>query len=55
MGIFNLGKKLNKTDYLIKGVVEKPTIKKAPSNKAVIGRYILPKNNFFKIIKHENW
>ncbi len=22
-GIFNLGKKLNKTDYLIKGVVEK--------------------------------
>ena len=49
-GIFNLGKKLNKTDYLIKGVVEKPTIKKAPSNKAVIGRYILPKSIFSKLL-----
>ena len=49
-GIFNLGKKLNKTDYLIKGVIEKPTIKKAPSNKAVIGRYILPKSIFSKLL-----
>ena len=49
-GIFNLGKKLNKTDYLIKGVVEKPTIKIAPSNKAVIGRYILPKSIFSKLL-----
>ena len=49
-GIFNLGKKLNKTDYLINGVVEKPTIKKAPSNKAVIGRYILPISIFSKLL-----
>ena len=48
-GIYKLNKKLNKTDYLIKGVVEKPSIKKAPSNKAVIGRYILPKSIFSKL------
>ena len=54
-GIYKLDKKLNKTDYLIKGVVEKPSIKKAPSNNAVIGRYILPHNYFFKIIKFETY
>ena len=30
---------------------EKPSIKKAPSNKAVIGRYILPKNIFSELLK----
>ena len=50
-GIYQHKKKLNKTDYLISGVVEKPTIKEAPSNKAVIGRYILPKT-IFKILKN---
>ena len=50
-GIFNLNKKLNKTDHSIKGVIEKPTIKKAPSNKAVIGRYILPKTIFTKLMR----
>jgi len=45
-GIYKLNKKLNKIDYLINGVIEKPTIKEAPSNKAVIGRYILPKSIF---------
>ena len=49
-GIFNLGVKLNKTDHLIKGVVEKPDIKNSPSNKAVIGRYILPKSIFTKLL-----
>ena len=48
-GIYDLNKKLNKTDYLIKSVIEKPNIKDAPSNKAVIGRYILPKKIFFKL------
>ena len=48
-GIYKLDKKLNKTDYLINSVVEKPNIKDAPSNKAVIGRYILPKNIFSKL------
>ena len=45
-GIYKLNKKLNKTDYIIDGVVEKPSVKKAPSNNAVIGRYILPRINF---------
>jgi UTP--glucose-1-phosphate uridylyltransferase len=49
-GIYKLGKKLNKTDYLIKDVVEKPSTKAAPSNKAVIGRYILPKTIFSKLV-----
>ena len=33
----------------INGVIEKPSIKEAPSNKAVIGRYILPKKIFSKL------
>ena len=48
-GIYKLGKRLNKTNYQIKDVVEKPSIKRAPSNKAVIGRYILPKTIFSKL------
>ena len=50
-GIFKLSKKLNKNNYIIKDVVEKPTIKRAPSNKAVIGRYILPRKIFLKLSK----
>ena len=50
-GIFRLKKKINKKDYLIKGVIEKPNPKEAPSNKAVIGRYILPKTIFSKLLK----
>ena len=50
-GIYRINKKLNKNDYSIKGVVEKPSIKEAPSNKAVIGRYILPKTIFSKLKK----
>ena len=50
-GIYKLGKKINKKNYLIKDVVEKPSINKAPSNKAVIGRYILHKNIFSKLKK----
>ncbi len=48
-GIYEINKKLNITDYSIKGVIEKPKIKDAPSNKAVIGRYILPKKIFAKL------
>ena len=44
-------KRLNKNDYLINSVIEKPNIKDAPSNKAVIGRYILPKKIFSKLKK----
>ena len=52
-GIYKLNKRLDKNNYLIKDVIEKPSIKKAPSNKAVIGRYILPKKIFSKLIKQK--
>ena len=48
-GIYKINKKLNKRNYVIDGVVEKPSVKKAPSNNAVIGRYILPRTIFKKI------
>ena len=50
-GIFKL-KKFSKDNFLIKDVVEKPSIRFAPSNYAVIGRYILPKK-IFKILKKQ--
>ena len=50
-GIYNVKKKINKKNFIIKSVVEKPTIKQAPSNNAVIGRYILPKTIFNKLSK----
>ena len=49
-GIFKLKKKLDKKNFLIEDVIEKPSIYKAPSNKAVIGRYILPKKIFTKLL-----
>jgi len=52
-GIYDLGKKVDKKNYLIKDVVEKPSVKSAPSNKAVIGRYILPKTIFSKLLKQK--
>tara|TARA_B100001093_G_scaffold516934_1_gene597009 strand:- start:3453 stop:4268 length:816 start_codon:yes stop_codon:yes gene_type:complete len=52
-GIYKLNKRLNKQNYLIKDVIEKPSIKNAPSNKAVIGRYILPKKIFSKLINQK--
>ena len=48
-GIYKLSKKIDNNNYLINSVVEKPNISKAPSNKAVIGRYILPKSIFSKL------
>ena len=48
-GIFKINKKLDKRNFIVDGVIEKPSIKKAPSNKAVIGRYILPRTIFKKI------
>ena len=48
-GIYKFGKKIDTRSRIILDVVEKPSIKKAPSNSAVIGRYILPKK-IFKII-----
>jgi len=50
-GIFDV-KKINKKDFIIKNVIEKPSIKTAPSNFAVIGRYILPRK-IFKILRYQ--
>tara|TARA_Y100001935_G_scaffold181165_1_gene150016 strand:- start:44 stop:859 length:816 start_codon:yes stop_codon:yes gene_type:complete len=52
-GIFDLKKKINRDNFFVQNVVEKPLIKKAPSNKAVIGRYILPKSIFKKLLKQK--
>ena len=48
-GIYKIKNKLPKNNFVIKDVIEKPSIKLAPSNKAVIGRYILPKIIFKKL------
>jgi len=50
-GIFKV-KKINKNTFNILDVIEKPTIKNAPSNYAVIGRYILP-SEIFNVIKKQ--
>ena len=49
-----VSKKLTNSNYLIDDVIEKPSISEAPSNKAVIGRYILPKKIFSKLQKLSN-
>ena len=49
-GIYDIQKKIDKNNFIINGVIEKPSLKNAPSNKAVIGRYILPKTIFKKLI-----
>ena len=51
-GIYSISKKLNKQNFVISNVIEKPSIKEAPSKNAVIGRYILSKN-IFKILKKQ--
>jgi len=50
-GIFDI-KKINKKDFYINDVIEKPNIKSAPSNYAVIGRYILPRK-IFRILEKQ--
>ena len=42
-GIYSVGNIINKYNFFVKDVIEKPEISKTPSNFAVIGRYILPK------------
>ena len=44
--------RFNKKFFFIKDIVEKPSIKFAPSNHAVIGRYILPKK-IFQVLKKQ--
>ena len=50
-GIYDINKKITKNNFTIKTVIEKPSINSAPSNNAVIGRYILPKTIFKKLKK----
>ncbi len=45
-GIYSINKYLDKANFIISDVIEKPNAKNAPSNNAVIGRYILPKKIF---------
>ena len=52
-GIYKVKKKINDKNFLIEGVIEKPSINKAPSNKAIIGRYILSKKIFTKLKKQK--
>ena len=48
-GIYSKKNNINKNNFYINDVIEKPDIKSAPSNNAVIGRYILPKKIFKKL------
>ena len=50
-GIYDIKRKVNNKNFTIKSVIEKPSIKDAPSNNAVIGRYILPNTIFKKLSK----
>jgi len=50
-GIFKV-KKINKKNFIIKDVIEKPSTKLAPSNYAVIGRYVLPRT-IFNVLKKQ--
>jgi UTP--glucose-1-phosphate uridylyltransferase len=50
-GIYNVKKKIDNKNFIIQSVIEKPSINEAPSNNAVIGRYILPKTIFNKLSK----
>jgi len=50
-GIFDF-KKIVNNNFIIKDVVEKPSYSSAPSNYAIIGRYILP-STIFSILKKQ--
>ena len=45
-GIYSIKKNIDKLNFKIADVIEKPNTKNAPSNNAVIGRYILSKKIF---------
>ena len=47
------GKKINDNIYKISSLVEKPEISKAPSNLAIVGRYVLTPDIFDKISQTE--
>ena len=49
--LVSIDKDIDKSNFLISDVIEKPEIKESPSKNAVIGRYILPKIIFKKLKK----
>ena len=51
-GIYSVASKLDRNNFIISDVIEKPTVKEAPSKNAVIGRYILSRD-IFKILKKQ--
>ena len=51
-GIYSLSNKIDKKNFYINDVIEKPKFSVAPSNNAVVGRYVLPKEIFDKL-KHQ--
>tara|TARA_Y100000590_G_C15636886_1_gene983346 strand:+ start:24 stop:839 length:816 start_codon:yes stop_codon:yes gene_type:complete len=51
-GIYSYSRNLDRKNFLISDVVEKPEINHAPSNNAIVGRYILPKE-IFKLLKNQ--
>ena len=53
MGHLFKKKNINNNNFIISDVVEKPNIGAAPSNNAVIGRYILPKKIFNKLLNQK--
>ena len=53
MGYLLSKKYSDNCNFYINDVIEKPEIKKAPSNNAVIGRYILSKKIFNKLKKQK--
>ena len=53
-GIQSIKKNLNKSNFIINDVIEKPSVSSAPSNNAVIGRYILHKSIFNKLKKQKS-
>ena len=48
-GIYSVSKKIDKKNFVISDVIEKPSTREAPSNNAVIGRYILTTKIFNKL------
>jgi UTP--glucose-1-phosphate uridylyltransferase len=49
-GIYDIKNMIDNKNFIIRNVIEKPSVNKAPSNNAVIGRYILPKMIFNKLV-----
>ena len=52
-GIYSVKKNIDKNNFYINDVIEKPDVKSAPSNNAVIGRYILNKDIFNHLKKQK--